>query len=416
MSNLVLIVSILLLLVLGTHVPATAGRAVFVSSVILADVGNANNGSDLEVTFEPGNDTAAVYRVVIAKADQVVDSETLHYTEIEASGDVHVSVRLDAGATDTDGDLIVEGVAYVAIVLTLSEVDVVQSEPSPILTLANEAIGRTVVEELPAATGGVAVDEEGYIYVADIGEAPARHGSTVYRVSPDGASVEIFAEGFDGASGNAFDSQGNLYQSNISSRSISRITPEGEVSIFVNSGLSGPVGITIDADDTLYVANCFLGFVQRVTIDGESTRFAESPLFNCPNGIALDEVGNLYVANFSGGHVSKITPEGEVSDFASIPGGNNGHIVYRDGVLYVVARGFNQVYRLSLEGEYELLAGSRERGNTDGPALEASFSKPNGLAFSPDGTLLYINEIHAIEGRGNIPSRLRVIVLARDES
>ena len=60
--------------------------------------------------------------------------------------------------------------------------------------------------------------------------------------------------------------------------------------------------------------------------------------------------------------------------------------------LFVVARTAHQIYRVSLDGEVELFAGSGERGHDDGPALEATFSFPNDLAFSPDGTILYVNE------------------------
>lgn len=88
----------------------------------------------------------------------------------------------------------------------------------------------------------------------------------------------------------------------------------------------------------------------------------------------------------------KISPYGEVSKLATLPGNNNGHLVYHDEELYAVARGAHQIYRVSLEGEVVLFAGSGKRGHDDGPALEATFSFPNDLAFSPDGKTLYINE------------------------
>ncbi|NIR96457.1 MAG: T9SS type A sorting domain-containing protein [Gammaproteobacteria bacterium] len=77
---------------------------------------------------------------------------------------------------------------------------------------------------------------------------------------------------------------------------------------------------------------------------------------------------------------------------ATIPGGNNGHMTYANGRLYVVARCANQVYEVTLDGQISLLAGSGARGNDDGPALQATFSLPNGIAPSPDGDTLYIND------------------------
>lgn len=156
----------------------------------------------------------------------------------------------------------------------------------------------TLVEELPSATGGVAVDKAGTIYVGNIGSAP-RRGNQVFKITPDG-EVRLFAKGENllGASGNAFDSQGYLFQSNFSNNSVSKISPSGEVSTFITEGISKPVGIAMDKEDNLYIANCGSASIQFVTAEGASSVFASSPLFCCPNGVALDNDGNVYVANF----------------------------------------------------------------------------------------------------------------------
>lgn len=269
--------------------------------------------------------------------------------------------------------------------------------------------------ELPASTGGMVVDRKGNVYVADIGPAPEREGTTLYKITPEGA-VNVFATGFLGATGNAIDSKGNLYQSNLRQHSISKVTPSGEVSTFVPmGGVIAPVGIVVDPQDNLYVANCGSGSIQKVTADGQSTQYAASELFRCPNGITLDPNGNIYVANFRDGNVLKVTSDGHVSLFATLPGGNNGHIAYSHGKLYVVARQAHQVYTLSMEGDLELFAGTGERGLTDGPALEASFSLPNDIALSPTGDTLYVNQVAPINGTDNHPSLVRMIILGDEK-
>lgn len=253
----------------------------------------------------------------------------------------------------------------------------------------------TLGGELDAGTGGLEVDAEGFVYSADFGSrlgGGGTGGDKVFRIDPETGEAEVFARGLRGASGNAIGPDGAFYQSNIGGHFVTRIDPEGGASVFATDHLRSPVGIAIDAEGTLFVANCGGNSIVEVTPAGESSVFASDPLFACPNGIALDDEHNLYVANFGNGDVVKVTWTGEVTRLATLPGKNNGHLVYRDGFLYVVARGAHRIYRVSLEGEVEPFAGSGERGRHDGPAHEATFSFPNDLAFSPDGKWLYVNE------------------------
>ncbi len=280
----------------------------------------------------------------------------------------------------------------------------------PISSLAASARVVTLVDELPAATGGVTTDAAGNLYVADIGQIPSRRGNTVYRITPEGG-FEVYAQGeaLLGASGNAFDSLGNLFQANFSGREVSRITPDGQITSVGRA--SGPVGIAIDADGNLFVAECTGQSILRITPDGESSTIAQGSPLNCPNGITIDDKGNLYIANFGNGWVVRMGPDGQLARLAELPGGNNGHLVFLDGRLFVVDRGSHQIYVVSLDGEVALLAGSGERGWEDGSALEASFSLPNGIAASPDGSALYVNQVRRDIGALNYPSSVRVILL-----
>jgi sugar lactone lactonase YvrE len=244
-----------------------------------------------------------------------------------------------------------------------------------------------------AGSGGVTLGPDGMIYIGNYGDAlPNANGTQVWRMDLEG-NLEVFASGLSGASGNDFDSEGNLFQSNIAGARISKISPNGMVSTFVTSGISGPVGIVIDEEDNLFVCNCSNNTIQKVTPEGESSLFLSHIILSCPNGITRDHLGNLYVANFNNGNIIKITPEGTPSIFANIPGNNNGHLTYaaKDSVLYVNSHGSSKVYRLNLEGEQEVVAGSGVRGNADGLWDEATFSRPNGIAASVSGDTLYLN-------------------------
>ncbi len=273
----------------------------------------------------------------------------------------------------------------------------------------------TLAGPIVAGSGGVVVDSMGRIYTADFGSTLGGGGVPgvrIHRVDPETGRVSIFAEGFEGASGNALGADGTLYQSNVRGNTISRVATDGAVATFA-TGLVSPVGIAVAPGDTLYVANCGDNSIARVDPAGTVTQYVASPLLQCPNGIAQTESGDLYVANFSNGDVVRIAPNGEVSVLATVPGNNNGHITYGNGVFYVVARSNHQLYALTLAGELTLIAGTGERGQADGPALAGTLSLPNDLGLSPDGRRLYFNDVAADAGNpGNLsPVYIRVLEL-----
>lgn len=272
---------------------------------------------------------------------------------------------------------------------------------------------RTVAGPIEAGSGGVVVDSMGRVYTADFGSSLGGGGTPgvrIHRVDPETGEVSVFAEGFQGASGNAIGPDGMLYQSNIGGNVISRVTPDGLVTEFA-TGLNNPVGIAVAPDGTLFVANCGNGSIARVDDQGQVTPFVSSDLLKCPNGLTRTESGDLFAANFYNGDVVRITPTGEVSVFATVPGNNNGHITYGNGVFYVVARTNHQLYELTLDGELTLIAGTGERGRDDGPALEGTLSLPNDLGLSPDGRRLYFNDVDAAAGAATNLSPVYIRVL-----
>lgn len=250
--------------------------------------------------------------------------------------------------------------------------------------VAQHARVLTLSDTLPAAVGGVAVDRLGRIYVADFAE-------TVWKLTPDGRA-EVYATGFYGASGNAVDARGNLFQSNFYGNYVSKVDRFGSHVVFADSGFSGPVGIAIDGDGILYVTNCTANTLSKVTPDGDVTMFAASDLFLCPNGITRDSSGNTYVVNFRDTRMLKVTPAGAVSEFARLPGGGNGHVTFVRGNLYATSFQGQRIYRVSLSGDVTLIAGTGAVGEHDGPGLEATFSWPNGIAGGPQGDRLYVND------------------------
>lgn len=378
-------------------------------SLVAADLGNHNSAADIRVSFETEAGEAQIF---VAKAGSDFDIETAENGLTLTAENGENRVWLTEDMLDVDGDPITEGLAYEVYVATGDTL----LGPSDELTLENAAVVYTIVSNIPVAAGGLETDNDGNIYFADFGEGGSAEGISTWLITPDGdTSVFVEGNGIQTATGNAFDSEGNFYQSSFAGDQIVRVGTDGEISTYTSEGLRGPVGIAFDAEDNLFVANCLNGSVRRITPDGESERLVLSAFFACANGITLDDDGNVYVSNFRNSNVIKVTPDGEATVFAQLPGNNNAHILYHDGMFFAASRGGHQLFTISLEGEVTVLAGTGERGNDDGLALEATFALPNDMALSPDASVLYINDVVADSDGTNYPSNVRAIVLERAE-
>lgn len=190
--------------------------------------------------------------------------------------------------------------------------------------------------------------------------------------------------------------------------------------------LSDPFGVAVAADGTIYVADA--GESNRIrkispdgnvsTLAGGGEGFADgsgaAASFNTPSALALGPGGNLYVADTGNNRIRKITPDGKVSTVAG-----NGSAGYVDGPaaqaqfngpigLAVSVRGdiyvadtYNDVIRMiTNEGEVTTIAGGGMPGYADGERKAALFDTPSGIIVVEDSSLI-------IADTGN--SRLRKV-------
>ncbi len=112
------------------------------------------------------------------------------------------------------------------------------------------------------------------------------------------------------------------------------------------------------------------------------------------NGLTLDREGRLLACEHSGRQVSRIEPDGQVTTVADRYRGKrlnspNDVVVRSDGAIYFTDPPYgikpeereqpcNGVYIFTAAGELHLLA--------------EDFERPNGLAFSPDESILYVDD------------------------
>ena len=293
----------------------------------------------------------------------------------------------------------------------------------------NAQVTVTTITEPFKGSGGLSLDTVGNLYIADFGDFLGigdgdGQPNVISRLDQDLIMTE-YATNFVGASGNDFDSNGVLYQSDIGVSTIYKII-NGNRIFFSNTGIFNPVGLVFDSNDNMYVCNCGNNTIRKITPAGVSTLFSSGAIFSCPNGITIDENDNLYVSNFSNGNIIKITDDGATTLLNVTPGGSNGapgngHLDYHEGLrtLFIASMATSTIFYLNIDhtSDLEILAGTGVRGNDDGPASEATFSRPNGVAVTQSGDSIYINSAVPITDIPNIPlnpSLIRLITGVTD--
>jgi gluconolactonase len=205
------------------------------------------------------------------------------------------------------------------------------------------------------------------------------------------AKLEKVAGGFGFTEGPVWDPHGFLYVSDEEKNQLSRVYPDGRVETLLQIG--DPDGSTLDAKGRLVTTASVLRAIIQVDPDGKYKVLADKydgKNFNSPNDIILGPDGALYFTD-----PTLDLPKGEKQE---IP--------------------FQGVYRLGNDGSVRLLT--------------SELRQPNGLAFSPNGDRLYIDDTqqHEIrvydtgsngelkngrlfgkeEGRGGSPDGMRVDV------
>lgn len=285
--------------------------------------------------------------------------------------------------------------------------------------------------------GGVAIDGAGTIFVFD------EDNSCVRRIAPDGMVSTVagwgrppgpeYTDEHEVCSPErvAVDPAGNLYVFDRSRRRVDRIAPDGAQTVIALDAkyrdmprampeVLDPHSIACDERGNLYVGDRVSRAVYRLDLEGR-VRLVFAPLEPLPgNTQASGETfphpsvmaaggGAVYLASGFDARVWRIGPDGNAaliaggSERARLGGYADGPAVtarFRDpagiavdtaGVIYVADTGNHCIRRIA-GGTGETFAGAPEEGFGDGPASEARFSSPHGLAFDHTGNLLVADQ------------------------
>jgi sugar lactone lactonase YvrE len=234
------------------------------------------------------------------------------------------------------------------------------------------------------------VDQHNNIYIADSGNHVIRKISAEGQVSTlagqngkagfrDGKASEAQ---FNGLSGLALDSKGNLYLADSNNHRIRKLSADGKsVSTVAGSGLQGfkdglaqeseffsPRDLVFNAQGELFVSDGFNHAIRKLKLDGQvitvvgngkpgnNVGQGSAAQLNEPTGLACDLSGQLYIADTGNNLIRTLNPEGKLSTLAA-----NGQARYQNGSL-----------------------------------LAGSVSAPRGLALYPSGLFIADTQNHRI--------------------
>jgi sugar lactone lactonase YvrE len=288
-----------------------------------AGVHGNHDGASALATFEtPSSLGIDTYGTVV-----VADSEASTLRPIDAAG----SVATLAGQSGKTGS--VDGTQSFSL---LNHPEAVAVAPGGFTYVADSA-NQTIREYFPTGDG-IAT------FTPFLGTLAGSAGSSG---SKDGQGA---AARFDAPGGIAVMPDFTVFVSDTGANRIRRISVAGAVTSLTTSTVAGfadgsatgarfngPTGLAVDSSGNLFIADTENHIIRRLGTDGNVTTIAGTPTiagfsdgrgaaatFNRPTALALDALGNLYVADTGNDAIRMVAPSGLVTTM--IGTGRPGHV------------------------------------------------------------------------------------------
>jgi sugar lactone lactonase YvrE len=178
--------------------------------------------------------------------------------------------------------------------------------------------------------------------------------------------------------------------------------------------LSDPFGVAVATDGSIYFTDAGdYNRIQKISPDGNVTSIAGSvegfgdgagdkALFNSPSALAIAPDGNLIIADTANNRIRRLTPAGHASTvagdgtagYADGPANQarfNGPIgvaVDARGNIYVADSYNDRIRLITPDGQVSTVAGKGAPGYADGDRNTALFDTPSGIVVANDNSLI----------------------------
>jgi len=303
-----------------------------------------------------------------------------------------------------------------------------------------------------AMPSGIAQGIDGTVYVSDtknhriraIKEGKVTTVAGLTTVSDEyGLSVGGFQDGsateakFNQPEGLAVDQNGTIYVADSGNGAVRVIDKSGLVKTLVK-GLNSPSDLVLGREEELYVTDTLDHRILRVDKSGKWSVLAgggyetrngwlfggyadglgEQAQFNEPSGLALGPEGSLYVADTGNQRIRVVTLLGEVTTLAGFgttpivdttyfKGGfqegslleakfnfPSGIAVSAEGTVYVADTYNHRLREISKAGEVKTLAGNGVHGRQNGFSEQVQFDSPVSVELTKEGNLLIVDQFN----------------------
>jgi sugar lactone lactonase YvrE len=189
------------------------------------------------------------------------------------------------------------------------------------------------------------------------------------------------------------------------------------------AAFSDPFGIAISKDGTIYVSDGGdSDRIRKISAEGILTTLVGNGVFNTPSGLAIDAGGNLYVADTGNNRIRKVATDGSVTTIAGdgtagyVDGpaaqarfnGPVGVAVDAQGNILVADTYNDRIRKISTDGQVSTVAGAGRPGFADGDRATSLFDTPCGIVVDSQGSLIVADtgndRIRKITPDGNVYS------------